>query len=276
VITNLELEKKMPNVEGEKITFISCVGSRNEEHECSRYCCQTMIHQALELAEMGKKVRVLYKDIRTFGKGAEEMYKDALEKGVLFFRFTDEPEYKDKVVKVADELTGKVMQIPTDLLVLVVGMTPAENELVEMLKLPRSEDGFLMEAHPKLGPVEMSTRGIFLAGAVQSPKDIRDTISQAHATAAKANAILSKSNIVLEPIVALINENKCRYCGRCTDVCEYGAIEVKEVGGRKVAVVNEVLCRGCGVCSVVCPTGAIDVANFTRAQIRAMIDALGD
>jgi heterodisulfide reductase subunit A len=155
-------------------------------------------------------------------------------------------------------------------------MTPAEDDLVEMLKLPKSEDGFLMELHPKLGPVEMSTRGIFLAGTVQSPKDIRDTISQAYATAAKASAILSKNNITLEPIVAVIKENRCRYCGRCTDLCEYGAIEVKEVEGRKVAVVNEVLCRGCGVCSVVCPTGAIDVANFTHAQIRAMIDALGD
>jgi len=274
VITNLELEKRLPKVEEDRVTFISCVGSRNEERECARYCCQTMIHQALELRELGKKVRVLYKDIRTFSKGAEELYKEALEKGILFFRYTEAPEYKDNKVKVLDELTGSYVNIPTDLLILVLGMAPEENELVELLKLPKSEDGFLMELHPKLGPVEMSSRGVYLAGTVQGPKDVRDSVSQAFAAAAKASAILSKDKIMLEPIVAVVNESRCRWCGRCTEVCEYNAIEVKEVEGRKVAVVNEVMCRGCGVCSVVCPTGAMDLANFTHEQIRAMIDAL--
>jgi len=233
-----------------------------------------MIHQALELNEKGKKVRVLYKDMRTFGKGAEEMYKRALEKGILFFRYEENPEYKDNVVKVFDELSGSFVNVPTDLLVLVVGMVPEEDALVEMLKLPRSEDGFLMELHPKLGPVEMSSRGVFLAGTAQGPKDMRDSVSQAYATAAKASAILSKDSIALEPIVAVVNEEKCRWCGRCTEVCDYNAVEVKELADRKVATVNEVLCRGCGACSVICPTGAMDVANFSHAQIRAMIDAL--
>ncbi|MCK5547599.1 MAG: CoB--CoM heterodisulfide reductase iron-sulfur subunit A family protein, partial [Thermoplasmata archaeon] len=274
VITNLELEAKLPEVEGDKVTFISCMGSRNDERECSRYCCQTMIHQALELHEKGKKVRVLYKDMRTFGKGAEELYKDALQKGILFFRYKDEPEYKDHVVKVNDELTGTYVNIPTDLLVLVVGMAPRENSLVDLLKLPKSEDGFLMELHPKLGPVEMSSRGVFLAGTVQGPKDVRDSLSQAFATAAKASAILSKDRIALEPIVAVVNEDTCRWCGRCTEVCEYNAIELKDAENRKVAVVNEVLCTGCGACSVVCPISAIDITHYTHAQLRAMIDAL--
>jgi heterodisulfide reductase subunit A len=274
VITNLELEKRLPNVDEDKITFISCVGSRNEERECARYCCQTMIHQALELNEIGKKVRVLYRDIRTFGKGAEELYKEALEKGVLFFRFKEQPEYKEGVVKVLDELVGSYVNVPTDLIVLVLGMTPHDTELVESLKLPRSEDGFLMELHPKLGPVELSSKGVFLAGTVQGPKDIRDSVSQALATAAKASAVLSRERIKLEPIVAVVNEEMCRWCGRCTEVCEYNAIDIKTAHNRKVAAVNEVLCRGCGVCSVVCPTGAMDIAHFSHAQLRAMIDEL--
>jgi heterodisulfide reductase subunit A len=274
VITNLELESRFPNIEEEKVTFVSCIGSRDGERECSRYCCQTMIHQALELNEMGKKVRVLYKDIRTFGKGAEELYAKALEKGILFLRYKEPPEYKDGAVKVFDELSGTDVNIPTDLLVLVLGMAPSENGLAEILKLPKSEDGYLMELHPKLGPVEMSSKGIFLAGTAQGPKDIKDSISQALATASKASAIIKKDSIELEPIVASVMEAKCRWCARCTETCEFDAIQMVEVDSRKVAVVNEVLCRGCGACTVVCPTGAMDIANYSHAQISAMIDAL--
>ena len=178
------------------------------------------------------------------------------------------------MVKVFDELSGSSVNIPTDLFILVLGMVPEADGFAELLKLPKGEDGFLMELHPKLGPVEMNSRGIFLAGTVQGPKDIRDSISQAFATAAKASAILSKEEIALEPIVARVNEERCRWCERCTAVCEFNAIEVKREGNGNVAVVNEVLCRGCGVCSVVCPTGAIDIANYSRSQIGAMIDAL--
>jgi heterodisulfide reductase subunit A len=166
VVTNLDLAGMMPDVPGEHVTFIGCVGSRTDSIGCCRYGCTSMIGQALKLRRAGKKVRVLYRDIRTFSREAEEMYEEALREGVQFFRYDPDstPDkvitYSDGTVALSDELTGVELSIPTDLLVLVAGFQPQEENVAEQLRVARSEDGFLLERHPKLGPAEAAAPGI--------------------------------------------------------------------------------------------------------------------
>ncbi|MCK4443867.1 MAG: CoB--CoM heterodisulfide reductase iron-sulfur subunit A family protein, partial [Thermoplasmata archaeon] len=279
VITNLELEKMMEEgpIEGRTISFIQCVGARNEEYPgCSRYCCETATHQAAQLAE-NNKVNFLYKDMRTFGKGAEENYKLASERGVRFFRWTEEPEFDGTDVKVQDIFSGMTLALQTDLLVLSVAMRPnAETveKLVEMLKVPLSEEGFLMEKHVKLGPVESSIAGVYLAGCATGPKRIDESVASASGAAAKAAALLSRDEILVSPIVAFVQEDLCRWCGKCSEVCPYSAIEIVEIEGGKVARVNGAMCAGCGACVVECPTGAMVIRGFKDEQIEAEIDAM--
>jgi heterodisulfide reductase subunit A len=165
------------------------------------------------------------------------------------------------------------VRIPTDLLVLVVGLRPSVDNLADQLKLARSEDGFLMELHPKLGPVETASQGIYLAGSAQGAKDVRESMAQALATAAKAGALLSRGVIEKEPLTARVNEDICIGCMRCVKVCPFGAIEqtgpVKE---GKVRIL-EAACMGCGTCAAECNFGAIDMPYFTREQILTQIDA---
>jgi heterodisulfide reductase subunit A len=281
VITNLDLEKMLQNggPEAERITFVSCVGSRQQGMGCSRYCCTSMIGQALRLRRMGKKVRVLYKDIRSYTRMGEERYEEAMRAGVQFFRYDDAlpPQeaisFTDDTVVLYDHLLGGKVAIPTDLLVLVVGLRPTEDELAEQLKLSRSEDGFLMELHPKLGPVETATQGIYLAGASQGAKDVRESLAQALATAAKAGALLSRGKIEKEPLTAAVNEELCTGCMRCVKICPFGAIQptgpIKEGKVRIEAAV----CMGCGACAAECNFDAIEMPGFTKQQIMAQIDA---
>ncbi len=281
VITNLELEAVLSNgqVDAERITFISCVGSRQGNAGCSRYCCTSMIAQALRLREMGKKVRVLSKDIRTYSRQAEELYERAMRAGVQFFRYDDDraPQeviaVEDGHVGVYDHYLGTAVRIPTDLLVLVVGLKPVEDNLSEQLKLSHSEDGFLMELHPKLGPAETATQGIYLAGTAQGAKDVRESMAQALAAAGKAGALLSRGEIKKEPLTAQVDLDLCIGCMRCVKVCPFGAIEptgpVKE--GR-VRII-EAACMGCGTCAAECNFDAIDMPHFTKDQILAQVDA---
>ncbi|UCD92054.1 MAG: CoB--CoM heterodisulfide reductase iron-sulfur subunit A family protein, partial [Methanobacteriota archaeon] len=279
VITNLELEEQMNKgaLENKKVTFIQCVGARNDEYPgCSRYCCETAIHQAAQVAEKCK-VNFLYRDVRTFGKGAEENYKKASEKGAMFFRFVDDPEFDGKDVRVKDVFSGMELALPTDLLVLSAAMRPnveTVDKLVEMMKVPLSEEGFLMERHVKLGPVESTIAGVFLAGCAAGPKRIDETVASASGAAAKAAALLSKDEILVSPIVAFVKEDNCRWCARCSEVCPYSAIEIVEVEGGKVARVNSAMCTGCGACVVECPTSAMIIRGFKDEQIEAEIDAM--
>ena len=232
VVTNLELSGMMPDVPAEHVTFIGCVGSRTNGIGCCRYGCTAMIGQALKLRRAGKKVRVLYRDIRTFSREAEEMYEEALREGVQFFRY--EPDstpdkvitYPNGAVSMSDELTGVEMNIPTDLLVLTVGLRPPEETVSEQLTVARSEDGFLLERHPKLGPAEAPSPGIYLAGTVQYPKDVRESIAQALAAASNAGKILCRDIIDKEPNTAQLVEDKCIKCGICVPACPFGAIEL--------------------------------------------------
>jgi len=281
VITNLELDSMLEQgeVDGERITFVSCVGSRQDRMGCSRYCCTSMIGQALRLRQMGKKVRVLYKDIRTYSRQAEEIYEQAMRAGVQFFRYDAglPPQeiiaFQDGNVEVYDSLLGGKVLIPTDLLVLVVGLHPTEDNLAGQLKLSRSEDGFLMELHPKLGPVETASQGIYLAGATQGAKDVRESMAQALAASGKAGALLSRGVIEKEPLTAQVNLDLCIGCMLCVKVCPYGAIEptgpVKE---GKVRIL-EAACMGCGNCAAECNFDAIDMPYFTKDQILSQIDA---
>ncbi|MCK5316556.1 MAG: 4Fe-4S binding protein, partial [Anaerolineales bacterium] len=281
VITNLELESILcrDTLGAEKITFISCVGSRQDGKGCSRYCCTSMIAQALQLRKMGKKVRIVAKDIRTYSRQAEELYERAMSAGVQFFRYDgdcppqDAITFQDAYVELDDELLGAKVRIPTDLLVLVVGLRPQEDTLSDQLKLSHSEDGFLMELHPKLGPAETANQGIYLAGAAQGAKDVRESVAQALAASGKAGALLSRGVIEKEPLTAVVNEELCIGCMLCVKVCPYGAIEATgPVKEGKVRIL-EAACMGCGTCAAECNFDAIDMPYFTKSQIMAQVDA---
>ncbi|MEE8120172.1 MAG: hydrogenase iron-sulfur subunit, partial [Anaerolineales bacterium] len=281
VITNLDLESilERETLEAEKITFLSCVGSRQEGKGCSRYCCTSMIAQALQLREMGKKVRIVAKDIRTYSRQAEELYEHAMSAGVQFFRYdADRPPqdaitFQDEYVELDDEFLGVKVRIPTELLVLVVGLRPQEDALSDQLKLSHSEDGFLMELHPKLGPAETANQGIYLAGAAQGAKDVRESVAQALAASGKAGALLSRGVIEKEPLTAVVNEELCIGCMRCVKVCPYNAIEATGPVGEGKVIILEAACMGCGTCAAECNFDAIDMPYFTKSQIMAQVDA---
>ena len=283
IITNLELEQKFAkngSIPADNITFIACVGSRLGRMGCSRYCCSSMIAQAVKLKDMGKRVRVVYKDIRTYSRQSEEMYETAMRKGIQFFRFSQEQDFNEAIdfnqdyVALFDLHLGANIEIPTDLIVLVVGFSPTEDNLAEQLKLSRSEDGFYMELHPKLGPAETTSQGIFLAGCAQGPKNVRESMAQAMAAASKAGKLLSREFIEKEPINAQLIPDLCQGCLRCVRVCPFNAIEQIGKPGEIGAVrILDAACMGCGTCAAECNFDAIIMPYFTKGQILAQVDA---
>jgi heterodisulfide reductase subunit A len=287
VITNLELERelgkgkiKIGEQEAGRIAFIQCVGARSDEDKtmsnCSRYCCSVAVHQAVELAGRGCDVTVLFRDIMTYGRGMEELYRKASGLGVRFMRFDRKPEFDGKRIRVLDRTMGEEVSVPADLLVLSVGLVPRADDysrIQGMLKVPLGQDGFFLERHAKLGPLETNTDGIFLAGCCSSPKTINETISQAAGVAARVMTILSHDKIKLEPLICIVDEMKCRGCATCRDACRFNAISIVSEGGRKVSQINSALCKGCGTCAAECPTGAISARGFTHRQILDMITA---
>jgi heterodisulfide reductase subunit A2 len=287
VLTNLELEERLRQNDeaetlGADVTFVGCVGSRQGERGCSRYCCTSMIGQALRLRRQGKRVRVLAREIRTYGRQAEQLYEQAMREGVQFIRYGSDRQpgeavdFADGVVVSYDEQLGQAVCFDTDALVLTVGLEPRGEAIFEQLKVSRSQDGFLLEKHPKLGPVEAGSPGIYLAGAAQAPKDAAESISQGLAAAGKAAALLAQDVVVKEPIVARISADPCTGCGVCVKVCPFGAIEMTtplEGKPRGVAYSLEAACQGCGTCAATCNFDAIEMPSFTDAQILAQIDA---
>jgi heterodisulfide reductase subunit A len=282
MITNLELEGLLLNggIDAERITFISCVGSRQEDIGCSRYCCTSMVAQAERLQRMGKKVRVLYKEMRTYSRQAEELYEAAMRSGVRFFRYAADlpPQvaitWAEGELVFYDELLGARVRLPSDLVVLVVGLTPVEDGLSEQLKLARSEGGFYVDLHPKLGPVETAVQGVYLAGTSQGAKDVRESVAGALAAAGKAGALLSRGEIEKEPLTALLIPDLCAGCMRCVKVCPFNAIEQIGKPGKDGTVnILEVACMGCGTCAAECNFDAIEMPMFTKAQIMAQIEA---
>lgn len=278
VMTSMDLEKKnYSKLEGDKYGIISCVGSRNGEKGCSRFCCSTMLQQAINLKEQGKIVRVFYKDLRAYERNAEELYKKAGETGVQFFRYdplkspNEALEFDGSSLIFEDELTSSKVKAPADHLILNIGLKPKDEEIFTQLKLSRDSEGFLLESHPKLGPVEAAVQGIFLAGTVQGPKGVKESISQGYATATKAAKLLFRGRISKEPIIPQINKDKCVKCLRCADVCPYSAIKGERA---KWIELVPAACMGCGNCVAECNIdGAISMPNFTDSQIMTQIDA---
>jgi len=265
--------------------FILCVGSRDPEGftGCSRYCCPTAIKQAIELQERGIDTTVFYRDIRTVSSGAEEMYRKARGMGVLFVRIPpgEKPEVfgetRAEAVRCYDDLLARRLEVPADLVVLSVGMRARQPETAnfhDMLKASLGLDGFFLERHPELAPVETAVEGVLLAGTTQGPKDIVDTVAQASAAAAKASVFLAFDKVKLDPAVSEVDETRCRGCGQCVTICDFQAPQLREVApGVSLASVNPSLCKGCGTCASWCPSGAITARHFTDQQVNAMIDA---
>ncbi|TET19998.1 MAG: FAD-binding protein, partial [Candidatus Cloacimonadota bacterium] len=257
----ITMEGKVPK----KIVFIHCVGSRDESvgnEYCSRVCCMFIAKQAHLVKEKipNSMVTVLYTDMRAFGKGYEEFYDRVRNEGVLYRRANPSEIYrKDEklIIKAEDTILGEPVEIEADLVVLGIGLVPRKEteQIRKILKLSKSQDGFLLEAHPKLKPVDTALEGIFLAGCCQSPKDIPDTVSQAKGAASSALSMLSRGYVSIEPVVSSIDEIVCSGCGMCEPACEYGALKLDEVS--RIMIVNEVLCKGCSACESPCPSNAI-------------------
>jgi heterodisulfide reductase subunit A len=289
------------------LAIVHCVGSRQIEgvHEpgpdgkindyCSRVCCAAAMNAANQIQDQFPETQIydLYRDIRTYGRGQEALYERASKGGALFFRFQGEepptveaaPEGSESPlqIRLKDALTwNEELAVPADLVVLATGMLPSPiTELVESMKLPVGADRFLLEAHPKLRPVEVANNGIFLAGTCQAPMDASEAAAGAGAAAAKAGILLSEAELSLDPFVAAVRVDRCNGCGDCLAECSYeGAITMvpREPRGQtqseKVAWINPALCKGCGACVAVCTPRALDVAGWSLDQYEAMVDAI--
>lgn len=278
------------------IGFIHCVGSRQWAgiHQpqadgkindyCSRYCCTAILHSALEVRENFPKVNVFdfHEDIRTYGRGHEEIYEKACDNGVIFLRFNpkDPPKVeKDTkgpgyVIRVKDRLTrNEEIEVPVDMIVLGTGLQASDmSTLIDLYRCSRGPDRFLLEAHPKLRPVELAAFGLFLAGTVQGPMDITETTAAAAAAASKAAALVSKGFIELDPFIAEVNEELCTGCQTCLTVCPFDAI--KRDDEKSVAVINSALCTGCGTCAATCPSNAIQQYGFNDDEVISEVLAL--
>jgi heterodisulfide reductase subunit A len=295
-------------INGRKIkslAMIHCVGSRqipgihpedasgHLNEYCSRTCCSAALNAANIIRETCSETRVyeFYRDIRTYGRGQEELYDRASKNRVLFVRFEapEPPEvlkngYSDEfplLVKAKDMLTfGEEVEVPVDLVVLATGSEPNNvSEIVDMMKLPVGPDRFLLEVHPKLRPVELSVSGILLAGTCQAPMDVGEACNAAAAAAVKAAAILCRGYVELDPFVAEVDIQKCNGTGACVEAClSEGALDLAEmqIDGQKVhrAQVTPAFCTGCGACVAVCPENAIDVNGWTLKQYEVMVDAI--
>ncbi len=269
-----------------KIAFIQCVGSRSENRGnpyCSNICCMNTIKDTLLLNDHypDTESKVFYIDIRAFGKGFEDMFKRSKEVGVQYIRgipgdVWEDAETKNLHLAVEDTTSGKVEVHEADLVVLSVGLEPRKDmkHMQQLLTLSSTGDGFLLESHPKLKPVDAPTRGIYYAGCVEAPKDVKDSVTQASAASARASIILNAGKVKIEAITAMINKDLCNFCGRCAKVCPYHAVTTPD---RKLGIYPNIIqaaCAGCGTCGAECPTDAITMRHFTDSQIIAQIDSI--
>jgi heterodisulfide reductase subunit A len=272
------------------VAYVYCVGSRNtagcSNGYCARFCCASTVQTAVQVAGLDKRVRQfhLYRDMRTYGK-FEPLYTEARDLGSVFLKYdNDEPPVVAQradgglTVTVRDLLTERTeLAIPVDLVVLVTGMVPRENQaLVGVLKLPAGSDGFFNEIHPKLRPVETVVDGVLIAGACQGPKTSSESVIQALAAVSQSAAILKKGFTELDPLVAIVEPDTCTACGDCLTACPYDAISMAEEGDRHFAVISATSCKGCGGCIPICPENAIDLLGYTDAQVTAMIESLAE
>jgi heterodisulfide reductase subunit A2 len=268
----------------ESIAYVYCVGSRTAERPaCSRFCCTAAVHASLLAHDRGANVRQyhLYRDLRTYGSN-ELLLTESRRRGSLYLEFSDDDpptvarSAGGLTVTVRDLLTaGEELTIPVDLVVLVTGMVPRENDdLVKALKLPIGVDGFFNEIHPKLRPVETVVDGVMIAGACQGPKSSAESVASGLAAVAQAASVLKRGVAELDPQVAFVHASACTGCGGCVEACPFGAISLAGSDGSKRALIDATGCKGCGGCVPVCPEDAIDLKGYTDAQVRSMIDGL--
>jgi len=297
VITTLQMERLLNNdgptggkvvrpSDGnvpEKVSFILCVGSRNEkiDHEyCSQVCCNASIKQGvlLKSEHPNMQVNVYYNDIRANGKNCEEFYNRAREEyGIRFIKSNISAVLKsdtsDKLlVRGENIIEDTLFENETDLVVLAVGIEPPEgtDELSQMLNISQDPNGFLLERHLKVRPSESSIKGIYLAGVIQGPKDIPSSIAQGESAAAKAIAMTSKGKVELDPFIAFFDESKCDLCRLCENICVYNAIKIE---GKKLKLIQE-NCTGCGACAAMCHSDALFIPGFKRDQISAQLKSV--
>lgn len=266
------------------IGFIQCVGSRMENRGnpyCSNTCCMNTIKDSLLLKEHYPDIEILvfYIDLRAFGKGFEDLLKRSREVGVRYIRglpgsVMEDPDTGNLIVDVENTTTGRLEKYDLDMLVLAVGLEPRHDgdPLRQSLNLSKTSDGFLLEAHPKLRPVDASTPGVFLAGCVESPKDIKDSVTQASAATARASVILNSDKLTVEAITAMVDKDKCTACGVCARVCPYGAIRFDKEK-KTPAEVIEAMCSGCGTCAAECRFGAISIRHFSDEALMAQTES---
>ncbi len=299
VLTSMELERLINAggpTQGEVIRlsdrevpgsvgFIQCVGSRSTRRGapyCSNVCCMNTIKCTIMLKEHYPdiEVKVFYIDVRAFGKGFEDLFRRSKALGVQYIRGLPGSIHEDKksrnlVLTVENTATNKLEKHEVEMAVLAVGVKPPEDmkSIQEMLALQKSSDGFYLEAHPKLQPVDAATRGIFFAGCAEGPKDIKDSVTQASASAARAMRMMNPGRLKVEAITAEVDPNECTSCGICARVCPYNAIEV-DTRNKRPAHVTSAACAGCGTCAAACPQDAIEMHHFTNDQIHAQIDSI--
>jgi len=299
VLTSLELERLI-NAGGptggevtrltdhrvpKSVAFIQCVGSRSQRRGhpyCSNICCMNTIKSTLMLKEHYPEieVKVFYIDIRAFGKGFEDLFRRSKGTGVRYIRglpgaVKEDAATKDLILTVENTATNQLETHRAEMVVLAVGVQPPEgmSRIQEMMALQKNSDGFYLEAHPKLLPVDSATRGIFFAGCAEGPKDIKDSVTQASAAAARAMRIMTPGRLRVDAVTAEVNREMCTSCGICAKVCPYHAITV-DTRAKAPAEVTTAACSGCGTCAAECPSEAIVIHHFTDAQVEAQIDAI--
>jgi len=267
-----------------RIGFIQCVGSRTENRGnpyCSNVCCMNTIKDSLLINEHypDTEIYVFYVDIRAYGKGFEDLYQRSKEAGVHYIRglpgeVLEDPATGNLKVRVENTTTSRVEEYELDMVVLSVGLQPSDElkHLTGIINISQTADGFVMEAHPKLRPVDAPTPGIFFAGSVEAPKDIKDSVTQAGAAVARSSILLNAGAVKGDAIKAVVDLEKCTSCGLCARVCPFGAIEV-DIKAKAGARVITAACAGCGACAAECRFGAITIQHFEDEQILAQISA---
>ncbi len=276
--------------EPKSVALLHCIGSRDVNHHeyCSRVCCMYALkysHLIKEKVGHDAVVYDFYIDMRCFGEGYEEFYRRCQEEGTIFIRgkvaeistSAQRPEEKGKLICIAeDTLLGKAIRVPVDMAVLCMAMEarPDATEVGRIFGVNLGADGFFLEEHPKLGPLNTATDGVFLAGVCQSPKDIPDAVAQASGAASKALSLATRGSVEVPSTISWIDPDICAGCQTCIGLCPYSAIEFDERRG--VSVVNEAMCKGCGSCSGFCPSGAAQVKHFKSRQIFAEFEGVMD
>jgi len=286
VITQIELEKRL--AEGavpSSAIFIQCVECRQPGREyCSRICCNVTLKNALRIVRSNPNARVtvLHRDIMSYGTTAERLYREVSESGISFMRYGLEspPKVLEKQggadVEVYDETLNENIGISGEIVVLATPITSQEDtaETAKLLKVPVDKNGFFLEAHVKLRPVEFATDGVFICGSARWPSHVTECIAQGLAAAAKAAIPIRGGKVVTEAITAEVDVERCAACGNCVLACPYEAVEMTVIDGKRCAKVNEAQCKGCGACVAACHNDAMQQKGFTTRQLGAMIDAL--